>query len=303
MEEDGYLPSKEDLNELRERTLKELATTTIEPPKSRGDAVKVRRLLAVSLLCDNFQRSGAISNATLGEYRAMDSNIIRVSEHKSKASYGSLNLVVLDQLPYLHAYVDSFRPLLVKCATENKLFPATKVCDDVAAVCSMFGIRTCTPTLMRKAMSSAAYSTVSESQRRKIANHMTHRPETAYKAYSAKNRKTDAFESVSTMRALMYGEAKDDKAECGDRSVESGSAEVTHSRRSFTEAQLAALEKEARRLIDTGKAVSTAAVLCLMSKYKPVFDSRSPSSVESKLRSIVSDIQPLSRPKRRRTQY
>ena len=98
-----------------------------------------------------------------------------------------------------------------------------------------------------------------------------------------KNRKGDAvvcFYDVCVLHS--YGEAKGDKAEeCRDESVESGSAEVMQSRRPFSEAQLAALEKEARRLINTGRAVSTAVVLQLISKYKPVFDSRSPRSVES----------------------
>ena len=34
---------------------------------------------------------------------------------------------------------------------------------------------------------------------------MTHRPETAYKAYTAKNRRSDAVESVSMINDLMYG--------------------------------------------------------------------------------------------------
>ena len=93
MGEGGYLASKQELCELRKRTLEELAAVaTREEPASRSDAVKVRRLVAVSLLCDNFQRSGAISNATLTGYRihAMKGNIIRVAQHKSRASYGSL---------------------------------------------------------------------------------------------------------------------------------------------------------------------------------------------------------------------
>ena len=98
MGEERYLASKQELCELRKRTLEELAAVaTREEPLSRSDAVKVRRLVAVPLLCDDFQRSGAISNATLTGYRAMKGNIIRVAEHKSRASYGSLNLVVLDQ--------------------------------------------------------------------------------------------------------------------------------------------------------------------------------------------------------------
>ena len=205
MGEEGYLPTKEELSTLRAKTLTELAEVVQSTPKRRSDSVKVRRLLSVSILCDSFQRSGAISNATLAEYEAMTDGILRVNEHKSKAASGSLNLVVNDQLGFMRRYVEDFRPLLVKDADDGKLFPSSKVSDDVGAVCSLFGLRPFNPTLMRKAMGSAAYDSVSETQRRKIANHMSHRPETAYKTYAAKNRKSDALESVSVMKYLMYG--------------------------------------------------------------------------------------------------
>lgn len=305
MGEDGYLPSKEDLGELRRRTLEELAKATKEPPKNRSDAVKVRRLLTVSLLCDNFQRSGAVSNATIQEYEKMTDNILRVSEHKSKASYGSLNLVVLDQLPYLHVYVEVFRPMLIKDATENRLFPSAKVCDDVSAVCTMFGIRCCNPTLMRKAMSSAAYGSVSEAQRRQIANHMTHRPETAYRAYSAKNRRSDAVESVSTMNDLMYGSEYTKNGDEGEEGTIPSSAGAMQNRISFSPAQVSVLEKEARRLKNTARNVTMPIVLQVMARNKPMFDCRSPKCVEKKLRSILADMDSdaYSQPKRRRVRH
>ena len=315
MGEDGYLPTREELSELRKKTLTELAEATKCVPKHRGEAVKVRRLLAVSLLCDNFQRSGAISNATVIEYEKMNDGILRVTEHKSKASYGSLNLVIGDQLQFLRIYVGKFRPLLVKDAEDNKLFPSSKVSDDVAAVCAMFGLRPFNPTLMRKAMGSVAYSSVGETQRRKIANHMTHRPETAYKSYSAKNRKTDAVESVSMMNSLMYGEGPstepaEGKENCRDTdwegsTIPSSAGALLQKRESFSPDQVAVLQKEARRLKDAGRFVSMAKVLQVMARYKPMFDSRSPKTVEGKLRAILSETQLQEcwspAPKRRRT--
>ena len=316
MGEDGYLPSKEELGELRRRTLEELAKATEEIPKNSSDAVKVRRLLAVSLLCDNFQRSGAISNATLREYKNMTGNILRVSEHKSKASYGSLNLVVVEQLPYLRVYVETFRPLLIKGTTDLRLFPSSKVADDVAAVCTMFGLRAFNPTIMQKAMGSVAYSNVNEAQRRKIANHMTHRPETAYKAYAAKNRRSDAVESVSMMNDLMYGGGgpSSSKADGGDgcpdarweESTVPSSAGAMQNRESFSAAQVSALEREAQRLKDTGRFVTMAHVLQFMSRQKPAFDDGSPKTVEGRLRRLLADAQLRgywSEPKRRRTRH
>ena len=51
-----------------------------------------------------------------------------MSEHKSRASYGSVNLVVAALEGFLQIYVDKFRPL-VKKGSENKLFPSAKVCN------------------------------------------------------------------------------------------------------------------------------------------------------------------------------
>ena len=46
-------------------------------------------------------------------------------------------------------------------------------------------------------MGSEAYSRASQTESRKIANHMTHRPDTAFKSYSAKNRFSEALASIS----------------------------------------------------------------------------------------------------------
>ena len=316
MGEEGYLPTKEELSTLRAKTLTELAEVVQSTPKRRSDSVKVRRLLSVSILCDSFQRSGAISNATLAEYEAMTDGILRVNEHKSKAASGSLNLVVNDQLGFMRRYVEDFRPLLVKDADDGKQFPSSKVSDDVGAVCSLFGLRPFNPTLMRKAMGSAAYDSVSETQRRKIANHMSHRPETAYKAYAAKNRRSDAVESVSVMNSLMYGPrpntTQNREGENGNEmdadvsTIPSSAGALQQCREAFTTNQLTVLEKEARRLKDAQRFVTMDAVLQIMSRYKPVFDNRSPRTVEGKLRALLADAQRSERwtasgPKRRRT--
>ena len=292
MGEEGYLPSKDELKELRRRTLEELAVATKVNPKQRNEAVKVRRLVSVSRLCDNFQRSGAISNVMLREYQNMTGNVLRVAEHKSKASYGSVNLVVGDQvLKFLHLYVEKFRPMLSK---GDQLFPTSKVANDVAAVCSMFGLRPFNPTLMRKAMGSAAYGNVNESQRKKIANHMTHRPETAFKAYAANNRRTDAVESVSVMADLMYGEGPSggtgamSELQWEESTVPSSAGAMAMDRERFSESQTVVLEQEARRLKDSDRFVSTARALQIMSRHKPLFDCRSPKSVEDKLRSLLA---------------
>ena len=294
MGEEGYLPSKEELKLLRGRTLDELGTatgSTVSEP-TRTDAVRVRRLMSVALLCDNFQRSGAVSNATLDEYRQMRGGILRVHEHKSRASYGSINLVVGERLQqYLNVYVEKFRPILLK-SSSDKLFPTSKVCDDVSAVCGMFGLRPFNPTMMRKAMGSTAYGSVSETQRRKIANHMTHRPETAFKAYSAKNRRSEALESVNVMAELMYGDGDGSP----DRALEEtstipSSAGAMARRISFSPDQLYVLEREVRTMSDArgSRFMSMARVLQLMSKHKPLFDSHSPRTVEEKLRSLLTD--------------
>ena len=90
-------------------------------------------------------------------------------------------MVVGDRLQeHLSAYVKKLTPFLEEQAGSNKLFRTSKVSNDIAAVNAMFGLRTLNPTMMRKAMGSTAYVSVSDVQWKQIANHMTHRPETAH---------------------------------------------------------------------------------------------------------------------------
>ena len=158
---------------------------------------------------DNFQRSGAIENATINEYEQRKHGIIRVKEHKSRASYGSANLVITEIEDFVDYYVENARPLLSKEKNISSLFPSSDPWDDLGKACDMFGVKRFSPTRLRKAASTAAYSDLSELERKNVANHMTHRPETAFKAYAVKNRRADAKKSVSTMKAVMYGEERE----------------------------------------------------------------------------------------------
>ena len=122
------------------------------------------------------------------------------------------------------------------------------------------------------------------------------------------------MESVSTMNDLMYGEESTKEGNEGDGCSEArwegstvpSSAAALQNRESFSASQMSVLEKEARRLRDTGRFVSMAVVLQVMSRHKPVFDCLSPKNVEDKLRNVLRDIQLQgcwSQPKRRRTRH
>ena len=91
------------------------------------------------------------------KYLKMTSGILRINEQ-------SENVVRLHQPCGGETAVrGKFRPLPVREQTE-KLFPTSKVLEDVAAVYAMFGLRPFNPILRRKAMGSGAYSNVSESK-------------------------------------------------------------------------------------------------------------------------------------------
>ena len=113
---------------------------------------------------------------------------------------------------YLHVYVEKARPLLLRDREDDALFPSADPWEDMGEVCAICDVRRLTPTLLRKAASTAAYSSLSEVDRRRVANHMTHRPETAYTAYAAKNRREDAAQSVKKMKAVMYGKVTPETA-------------------------------------------------------------------------------------------
>ena len=115
-------------------------------------------------------------------------------------------------------------------------------------------------------MGSKAYSRASETERRKIANHMTHRPDTAFNAYSAKKRSSDALTSVSMMSGLMYGTdppitkvVKGEEGREGSTLPSSAGALPSNGsriRQLFSSDEMTVLEREVRRLQVTGRFVT-----------------------------------------------
>ena len=337
MGETSYLPSREELARLRSSVHAKLRELIEKDVVKRAEAVKARRLVSTAILLDNYQRSGTITNVTIAQYREMTDGIIRVKDHKSRTSYGSANLVVTDVVDFLHFYVENARPLLVKEASDTALFPAADPWEDMGEVCAMFEVRRLTPTLLRKAASTAAYSSLSEVDRRRVANHMTHRPETAYKAYAAKNRRVDATESVKRMKGIMYGEeigtsglaseeggkgdvcghgegANDDmygwdmkeegiddparfRHDDRDSTVPSSAGALYRQQKRvlLSPDEEAAINREARHMSFKNMSVTTSHVLTFMSRKKPLFDSRSPRTVERRLRDAMKKV-PLTAP-------
>ena len=291
MGDEEYLPSKEELTLLRVKTLEVLENMQKTVISKRGDAVKLRRLLTTAILLDNFQRSGTITNATLAQYHDCQEGIIRVKEHKSRASYGSANLVITDVASYLDFYVAQARSFLTKDDHVDELFPSSDPWEDMGLVCAMFGVRKVSPTIIRKAASTAAYNDLPELERRQVANHMTHRPETAFKAYAAKNRRADAVRSVERMKRVMYSETSVSGAKDDERSTIPSSAGAlerqSRARVPFSPRQEIVIEREARRIRDKNMFVTTSVVMALMARHKSLFEDRSPRCVENRLRTAV----------------
>ena len=281
MAEDGYLPSLAELNDFRRRVTEELESSKKDRKEiKRSDAVRMRRLLTSALLLQNFQRAGTIKNATLAEYKGIKDAVMRVKEHKSHASYGSANIVVQGYENHLREFVDKYRPLLVKQQDDVSLFPSSDPADDIGAVCDSYAIQRINPTKLRKTASTAAYDHLSETERRKLASHMTHKPETQFRAYSAKNRRNDATKTVQRMGEVVYG-------------IGSEAASTTPSsagalqRQSFSAEALSLIEKEVRRLVRSGQFVTHNRAMMLMAKHVPIFDCHSPKTVENKLRELL----------------
>ena len=289
LSEEGYLPTKEQLNELKRLVEGELPKMCDMSHASirRNDAVKMRRLLTSAILLQNFPRSGTIKNARLDEYQSMKDAVLRVKDHKSSATYGSANLVVHGLTEYLHCYVEKFRPLLASGDNEQQvqyLFPSSDPADDVAEICRVFQLDfSLTPTILRKAASTAAYDELNETERRKLASHMTHRSETQFRAYSAKNRRVEAAQTVEKMKQVLYGPEEYSSKETA-ASSDSGS---TGTRVAFSVSEQGVLEKQVRQMVLSGAFVTSRVALMVMSKNSPLFDSRSPKCVENKLRAML----------------
>ncbi|XP_043206974.1 uncharacterized protein LOC122373196 [Amphibalanus amphitrite] len=278
--EDGYLPTREQLNELRKLVEAELPKMcAMTSDIRRTDAVKMRRLLTSAILLQNFQRSGVIKNARLDEYAKMKNEVLRVKDHKSNATYGSANLVVRGLVKHLEVYVEHFRSFLVTEDKVDLLFPSSDPADDIAEVCRGFQVDfKLTPTMIRKAASTAAYDDLTDSERRKLADHMTHRSATQFRAYSAKNRRAEATKTVQKMKQVLYG--------C-DETTDTEDSEPRPAAVAFSSEEVAVLEKQVRKMISDGTFVSSRLALTMMSRNSPLFDSRSPKCVENKLRAML----------------
>ncbi|KAF0310471.1 Cell surface glycoprotein 1 [Amphibalanus amphitrite] len=227
----------------------------------------------------NFQRSGVIKNARLDEYAKMKNEVLRVKDHKSNATYGSANLVVRGLVKHLEVYVEHFRSFLVTEDKVDLLFPSSDPADDIAEVCRGFQVDfKLTPTMIRKAASTAAYDDLTDSERRKLADHMTHRSATQFRAYSAKNRRAEATKTVQKMKQVLYG--------C-DETTDTEDSEPRPAAVAFSSEEVAVLEKQVRKMISDGTFVSSRLALTMMSRNSPLFDSRSPKCVENKLRAML----------------
>ena len=97
----------------------------------------------------------------------------------------------------------NFSPLLVTETKEEYLFSSSDPADDIAEVCRGFSIDfKLTTTILCKAASTAAYDELNDNERRKLAAHITHRSETQFRAYSAKNRRAEAAKTVEKNEAV-----------------------------------------------------------------------------------------------------
>ena len=152
--------------------------------------------------------------------------------------------------------------------------------EDVGAVCDSYGIKRINPTKLRKTASTAAYDHLNETERRKLASHMTHKPDTQFRAYSAKNRRSDATKTVQRMGEVVYGIGSEAAS-----TIPSSAGALQ--RQSFSTAALSLMEKEVRRLVRSGQFVTHSRAMMLMSKNIPIFDCHSPKTVENKLRVLL----------------
>ena len=140
---------------------------------------------------------------------------------------------------------------------------------------------------MLRKTASTAFDQLYDSERRKLATHMTHRSETQFKAYSAKNRRSEATKTVERMSQILYGG-------CGDRSTVPSSTGALQ-RQAFSSQATSIIESEVRRLRHHGQFVTHSRAMLLMSKHVPIFDQYPPKSVDNKMRSALRNLRTSSR--------
>ena len=306
MSDETYLPSKEELQEYREKADGELGKFLRgERRANYTNAVHLRRILEAKICLTDFNRAGPLTNATLGEYEAIERfgdgrAVLMVQRHKSSATHGPANLpLTRDILHGLDLFVRDFRPKL-NGRNSEQLFMSAKPDVDVKRLALSQGMedlaKKLTPTMLRKVAGTTARASLPEADCERLANLMCHQPDTQRRHYAAKQRKKSNLAVAELMEIELFGREADQQPPKTATTKDSAEDEETRSpaptssreprmkkRKTFGTTEMDVLMKAAEKVT---MPLSMKQAESLKQDY-PVLKTRATKVIYNKLRELV----------------
>ena len=289
MSDESYLPGQEELRQFRDNLQTNLEKFFKgERRPNYTNAVELRRILEAKICLMDFNRAGPLTNATITEFENLERfedgrAVLTVEKHKSTATHGPANLPLSQEIVQgLDLFVSEFRPKLTG-NRDGQLFKSAKPHTDLKQLALGQGMidlsMKLTPTMLRKVASTAARSTLPESQCEQLANLMCHQTETQRRNYAAKQRKSCNMEVAGLMQDQLFGQPEQPEPSAPKSSE---NKQVPSGRKLFGEEEMDALG----RAVDEIKMPLTMKQVMSMQEKYPVLAKRGTKVIYNKLKEL-----------------
>lgn len=202
-----------------------MATNTRDVRSGRNLDEKMRNthmmLLADELLVSSGQRTGAVANMTMGEWKkarevTTDSgntvHVVSVYNHKTALATGSAKLIMTSDLKQrLDFYAEHIRPY--QCAGNEDLFfllsggrKINRHAQRIRRLCRVFKVTEHTATDVRRAQATEATMVLSPKKKMSVTTQLCHSVAVEQKYYELNKGVEDAAKSFALMRDTKMGE-------------------------------------------------------------------------------------------------
>ena len=183
-------------NQINTKVLQIIASAE-HAPISSFEHQTVISFLAANIIYTNVQRPGVVQCMTTMKFNdrqeaGMDQIVIEVLHHKTAVALGPAYVVINRNIEsMMMGYLANIRDKIVPSVDEfqDRLFLTStgqefrKISEKIAWVASHYNIKTPTPCLHQKVISTAGYVELDNQEFRLLNTHMSHTPHTAFKYY------------------------------------------------------------------------------------------------------------------------
>lgn len=190
---------------------------------SQSQYTLLRDFLIVEIAIDNANRSGALANMKMGEFKKMktegDDSVILVKDHKTMSTHGPARIVLSQKLSrWLQIFVTEVRPRVSGATNDNdrhvflswngERLASSQISKAMKSVWKKAEIDgTIHTTILRKSAVSGVHSTTDSSETHSdLADLMAHNVGTARHYYKLNEKSKSSVKASRQLRCVMRGE-------------------------------------------------------------------------------------------------